>query len=132
MLPEETYQVPERLFNTELPDLGSNVWDSFNEHEWRSPAASSSDLNSPSSQSLHNVMSPGPSQSLHKMMSPGPSQSLHNVMSPGPHIPPTHIHPMPPPYTTSGSTEHARSNSVPADIQYTFLTSDFNEPFDNC
>ena len=117
VLPEDTYQVPERIFS-ELPDLGNSIWDSLIEdnHEWRSPASASSttsDLNSPSSHSLHNVMSPGPS---------APAQ----IPPPLPMLPL-----MPPPYSESGNTEHTRSNSVPADMYFlttsTTSSSDFNE-----
>ena len=116
VLPEDTYQVPERIFS-ELPDLGNSIWDSLIEdnHEWRSPASASSttsDLNSPSSHSLHNVMSPGPS---------APAQ----IPPPLPMLPL-----MPPPYSESGSTEHTRSNSVPADMYFlttSTTSSDFNE-----
>ena len=117
VLPEDTYQVPERIFS-ELPDLGNSIWDSLIEdnHEWRSPASASSttsDLNSPSSHSLHNVMSPGPS---------APAQ----IPPPLPMLPL-----MPPPYSESGNTEHTRSNSVPADMYFlttsTTSFSDFNE-----
>ena len=113
VLPEDTYQVPERIFS-ELPDLGNSIWDSLIEdnHEWRSPASASSttsDLNSPSSHSLHNVMSPGPSV---------------------PHLPPPPppmLPLMPPPYSESGNAEHTRSNSVPADMYFLTTSSDFNE-----
>ena len=116
VLPEDTYQVPERIFS-ELPDLGNSIWDSLIEdnHEWRSPASASSttsDLNSPSSHSLHNVMSPGPS---------APAQ----IPPPLPMLPL-----MPPPYSESGNTEHTRSNSVPADMYFlttSTTSSDFNE-----
>ena len=111
VLPEDTYQVPERIFS-ELPDLGNSIWDSLIDHEWRSPASASSttsDLNSPSSHSLQNVMSPGPSV---------------------PHLPPPPppmLPLMPPPYSESGNAEHTRSNSVPADMYFLTTSSDFNE-----
>ena len=99
---ESTYQVPDRVlppYESELPDLGSNIWSDF---RWPQ-SASSSDCNSPCS-SYNNVMSPGAS---------GTSVGA----APVPLVP---LMPPPPPPPTY---EHSRSNSVPANMYYT----DFEE-----
>ena len=121
---EESYQLPERVLHhnqpliSELPDLGYDVWGVHpTDHDWRSPtgdlSASSSDINSPHSSSLQNVMSPGPSP------------------APPPHMPPPPAAPMlphlPPPYEATCNVEHTRSSSLPADMYF----ADFDETFDS-
>ncbi len=127
---DDTYQVPRRLTMEELPDLGSNFWP--DELGWRSTtnidyeSVTSSDQNSPVS-SL-NVLSP-PQNPPNATVATGsstvetccaslpPMTSFQQPLAP---LPP------PPPYPHhlyASSSEHARSNSVPADMYY-FMTND--------
>ena len=134
---EDTYQVPERLTFSELPDLGNNpFWPEIQTESWRAGSTTAtadyssgtSDQNSPASSLI--VMSP-PQNAPPSAPPPPPTQA---AVAP-PLLPPTYLLPPlppPPPYTSlsntaaSTSTEHTRSNSVPADMN--FLSYD-HSPF---
>ena len=139
---EDTYQVPERLTFSELPDLGNNpFWPEIQTESWRAGSTTAtadyssgtSDQNSPASSLI--VMSPPQNASTTLPPPPQTQAAAAAVVAPSLHMPPTYLlPPLPPPphyaslsnTAASTSTEHTRSNSVPADMN--FLSYD-HSPF---